>query len=116
MMPALILGESKEVAADKARDLLKSVNLEDRLLNKPAELSGGEQQRVAVARALINKPGLLLADEPTGNLDRSTGRLLEQDLVNFARQQDTAILIVTHNEEWANKADRVLTLVDGKFD
>jgi lipoprotein-releasing system ATP-binding protein len=115
MMPALIRGESDTVAKKNAGELLLSMGLGERFENKPAELSGGEQQRVAVARAMVNSPGLMLADEPTGNLDRATGSILEQDLIKIAKERNTAILIVTHNEEWAAKADRVLTLVDGQF-
>ena len=93
--------------------MLDSFGLGHRLENKPAELSGGEQQRVAVARALMNKPKLILADEPTGNLDRPTGRKLESDLIKFVREQGSSIIVVTHNEDWAERADRVVRLVDG---
>ncbi len=115
MMPKLILGKPETEAAEAAKELLESFGLGERLNNKPAELSGGEQQRVAVARALVNSPSLLLADEPTGNLDRVTGRRLEDDLVRFARERGAAVLVVTHNDEWAARADRVLTLVDGNL-
>lgn len=114
-MPALINGAPKEDAYRMAHDLLSSFGLSERTDNKPAEMSGGEQQRVAVARAMINKPSLLLADEPTGNLDRATGQNLETDLIAFAREKGTAVVVVTHNEEWAAKADRVLTIVDGRI-
>ncbi len=115
MMPARILGKGAAEAAGLARDLLAGLGLGDRLENKPAELSGGEQQRVAVARALVNRPHLILADEPTGNLDRPTGRLLEDDLVRFARERGAAVVVVTHNEEWAGRAGRVLRLIDGRI-
>ncbi|MBZ0264973.1 ABC transporter ATP-binding protein [bacterium] len=115
MMPKLISGQSASEAISPARELLTLLGLENRLNNKPAELSGGEQQRVAVARALINSPSLVLADEPSGNLDRVTGKKLEDDLVRFARERDAAVIVVTHNEEWAKKADRVITLVDGRI-
>lgn len=114
MMPQLVRGVSKKDAEGPARDLLVSLGVGHRLENKPSELSGGEQQRVAVARAMVNSPSLLLADEPTGNLDRETGTRLEQDLVAFTRERNAAVIVVTHNEEWAAKADRVIRLVDGR--
>jgi lipoprotein-releasing system ATP-binding protein len=116
MMPARILGVSPQNAEPKARELLESMGVGHRLGNKPAELSGGEQQRVAVARALMNAPRMILADEPTGNLDRTTGRRLEEDLVHFARRRRAAVVVVTHNEEWASRADRVISLVDGRIE
>lgn len=115
MMPSLILGTSRKEAEAPARDLLSSLGLADRLENKPPELSGGEQQRVAVARALMNRPSMILADEPSGNLDRETGRKLEDDLVRFSKERRAAVVVVTHNEEWAAKADRVVSLVDGRM-
>ena len=114
-MPSLIQGISMQDATTRAESLLESLGLSDRLNNKPSELSGGEQQRVAVARSLMNKPSLLLADEPSGNLDRVTGKKLEDDLVRFARQGEAAVIVVTHNEEWAMRADRVINLVDGRI-
>jgi len=115
MMPARILGVSAKEAEKPARELLEIFGVDNRLINKPSELSGGEQQRVAVARALINQPKVILADEPTGNLDRQTGRILENDLIRFARDKDSAVIVVTHNTEWADRADRVVTLVDGQL-
>ncbi len=116
LIPALILGRNRSEVLPKAQNLLSSLGLGERLQNKPAELSGGEQQRVAVARALINRPSLILADEPSGNLDRKTGKMLEKDLISFAREREAAIVVVTHNEEWASNADRVLSLVDGRIE
>jgi len=116
MMPALVRGLSKAEALGPAKALLESLGVGHRLDNKPAELSGGEQQRVAVARAMVNSPRLLLADEPTGNLDRGTGQRLEQDLVRFTRERGAAVVVVTHNEDWAAKADRVVRLVDGRIE
>ena len=113
MMPARILAVPERDIETEARELLESLGVGHRLDNKPTELSGGEQQRVAVARALINSPRVILADEPTGNLDRGTGRKLEDDLIRFARDKQAAVVVVTHNEEWAAKADRVINLVDG---
>ncbi len=115
IIPSLILGQDRDQSEKQAEEILGSMGLGERLKNKPAELSGGEQQRVAVARALINSPDLVLADEPSGNLDRRTGHALEEDLVKFARERGAAVLVVTHNEEWANRADRVLNLVDGSI-
>ncbi|MBD3166237.1 ATP-binding cassette domain-containing protein, partial [bacterium] len=116
MMPALILGATRKEAEAPAQELLSSLGLQDRLDNKPPELSGGEQQRVAVARALMNRPTLILADEPSGNLDRETGRKLEDDLVRFSRERNAAVVVVTHNEAWAARADRVVNLVDGRIE
>jgi len=115
MMPARILGGSERDIERAARELLEKLGVGHRLDNKPSELSGGEQQRVAVARALINSPRVILADEPTGNLDRGTGRTLEEDFISFARDRGAAVVVVTHNEEWAAKADRVVSLVDGRI-
>ena len=81
--------------------------------HKSNELSGGQIQRVAIARALVNSPSIIFADEPTGNLDRPTGRKLESDLIKFVREQGSSIIVVTHNEDWAERADRVVRLVDG---
>ena len=114
MMPARVRGVSARDASSPARELLDSLGLGHRLDNKPAELSGGEQQRVAVARALMNNPKLILADEPTGNLDRPTGSKLEADLVRFVQERDAAIVVVTHNEDWAERANRVVRIVDGR--
>jgi len=116
MMPALVRGVQRREAEIPAKALLESLGVGERLENKPAELSGGEQQRVAVARAMINNPRVLLADEPTGNLDRETGGRLEQDLVRFTREQGASVVVVTHNEEWAAKADRVIRLIDGRVE
>lgn len=115
MMPGRILGSPLGELREKAQKLLSSLGLADRLENKPAELSGGEQQRVAVARAMINSPTLILADEPSGNLDRETGKQLEEDLLMFARKNKATVVIVTHNQEWADKADRTLRLLDGRI-
>lgn len=115
MMPALVRGLSRTEAEGPAKALLESLGVGHRLENKPAELSGGEQQRVAVARAMVNSPRVLLADEPTGNLDRETGQMLEADLVRFTREKGASVVVVTHNEDWAAKADRVIRLVDGRI-
>jgi len=112
-MPGLIGKQSKKAVFDKARRLLTAVNMEERLHHKPNELSGGELQRVAVARALINEPILVLADEPTGNLDRLNGDLVFDLILSLSRVSKCAFLVVTHNEQIASQTDRILTLSDG---
>jgi lipoprotein-releasing system ATP-binding protein len=114
MMPALIRGQRKEQAREAAEKLLTSVGLKDRLTHKQGELSGGEQQRVAVARALLLKPKIILADEPTGNLDSKTGEAIFELLLSLNQQSNITILIVTHNEGIASKAPRQITMQDGR--
>jgi lipoprotein-releasing system ATP-binding protein len=114
MMPALIQRRAKHEAHQDARRLLVSVGLGDRLHHKPGELSGGEQQRVAVARALINKPDVVLADEPTGNLDRATGQAIQKLLRQLNEELGQTFVIVTHDREFAAHMDRAISLVDGK--
>lgn len=113
MMPLLIAGLNKKEAGRKAEAILEEVGLSDRMLHKPGELSGGEQQRVAVARALILEPKLVLADEPTGNLDTRTGEELFRLLLDL-NKKGTTFLIVTHNENLASKCRRVIKMLDGK--
>ena len=115
-MPALIAGKSKAFAAERAETLLTSFGLGERLQHQPAQLSGGEQQRVAIARALTNQPILLLADEPTGNLDPDTAAAVFQALYDRAREQGVAALIATHNLELARYMDRVFALKDGHLE
>jgi lipoprotein-releasing system ATP-binding protein len=103
----------KSEATASAASLLDAVGLSHRLKHRPAELSGGERQRVAIARALINNPTLLLADEPTGNLDRETGRSILEMLLSIRRQREQTFVIVTHDPETASRADRIVRLVDG---
>lgn len=115
-IPAFIARKGKKDAEKKARELLEFMNLGDRINHKPSELSGGEQQRVAVARALVNDPSVILADEPSGNLDSTSAVELHK---LFFRLRDTfkqTYLIVTHNLELADMADRKLTMKDGLFD
>lgn len=114
-MPAFIRGTSKREAEKKAMELLDFFELTNRAKHKPSELSGGEQQRIAVARALINKPSLLLADEPSGNLDSVSADKLHD---MFFRLRDTfsiSMILVTHNKSLATRADRMLNLVDGQW-
>jgi putative ABC transport system ATP-binding protein len=99
----------------RARELLKDLGLADRTHHRPSQLSGGQQQRVAIARALANEPPLLLADEPTGNLDRESGELVLQTLQELREKRGTTVVIVTHDPELAARADRILTLVDGEI-
>jgi lipoprotein-releasing system ATP-binding protein len=114
MIPCLIRGASKEEAASRAEGILALVGLKERLPHKPGELSGGEQQRVAVARALVLEPKVLLADEPTGNLDTKTGEGVFDLLQELNRTKGTTLVVVTHNLRLANKMDRQIQLVDGK--
>ncbi len=112
-MPAFIAGESKSSAEKKAGELLTMMNLADRVTHRPSELSGGEQQRVAVARALINNPSVVFADEPSGNLDSGSAKALHQLFFELRNKLRQTFVIVTHNEELAGMADRKLTMKDG---
>ncbi len=112
-MPALIQRAPLADAKKRAASLLRRMNLGDRLEHRPSQLSGGEQQRVAVARALMNQPELVLADEPTGNLDHATAELLHAHLFSLSREFGQAFVVVTHNATLASHADRVLELVEG---
>lgn len=114
MMPALISGKSSRECQSRAIKLLEKVGLRDRSMHKPGELSGGEQQRVAVARALMNSPKLILADEPSGNLDRASAIELHNLLWNLSRKEAQTIIVVTHNMELAEMADRRIRLQDGR--
>jgi lipoprotein-releasing system ATP-binding protein len=113
MMPLLIRRWSRAAAEQKARPLLERLGLGARLQHRPSEASGGEQQRAALARALAGEPGLLMADEPTGNLDRAIGGEVERLLKEETKARRTALILVTHNESLAAQADRRLVLVDG---
>ncbi len=115
MMPALICGMPKQEARRKAEIVLNDVGLGDRVAHKPGELSGGEQQRVAVARALMMNPEVLLADEPTGNLDTETGEKVEDILLNLNRTKNITLIIVTHNQALAQRMSRSIGLKDGKI-
>ncbi len=115
MLPALIGGVSFEDARERAVELLKEVGLEKRLNHRPGELSGGEQQRVALVRALVQTPEVILADEPTGNLDSKTGMEVIELLLEFNRDKDITVVVVTHNEKIASLMSRRLQMVDGKI-
>ena len=112
-IPALIAGERIAPALQRASMLLADVGLQDRLHHKPRELSGGEQQRVAVARALMNSPKLILADEPSGNLDSENAKALHSMILQLRQKHNQTFVIVTHNKDFSAMADRVITLVDG---
>ncbi len=114
-MPQLLAGRDPATARKRARDLLGDVDVLARAAHRPAELSGGEAQRVAIARALANAPKLLLADEPTGNLDEATAENVFQMLVKIARAEGVAMLIVTHNQALAARMDRVVHMHAGKL-
>lgn len=116
MMPSLIAGESPEKAARRSRELLARVGLQDRLDHRPGELSGGEQQRVAVARAIVREPALVLADEPTGNLDTETAADIEALLTELNREQGLTLVVVTHSERLAKEMDRCIRLRAGKLE
>jgi lipoprotein-releasing system ATP-binding protein len=115
MLPARIRGMEYEEAKSKSLRLLTEVGLADRAGHKPGHLSGGEQQRVAVVRALINDPALVLADEPSGNLDPANSRMLHELIFELRERRGTAFVIATHNEELAAGADRICRLVDGRL-
>ncbi|HNW98666.1 MAG TPA: ABC transporter ATP-binding protein [Bacteroidales bacterium] len=112
-IPLFISGEKKKAAEIKAQKLLEFLNISERSHHKPSQLSGGEQQRVAVARALINNPAVILADEPSGNLDSSSAKELHNLFFSLRDEFQQTFIIVTHNEELANMADKKLTMKDG---
>lgn len=114
-IPAFIKGTDKKQAEEKAKELLDYLGLSHRLTHKPSALSGGEQQRVAVARALINSPSVILADEPSGNLDSASAERLHKLFFDLRDKWGHTLVLVTHNPELADMADRKLTLVDGTF-
>jgi lipoprotein-releasing system ATP-binding protein len=115
MMPALIAGHPQKVARLRARRLLTRVGLDQRLMHRVTQLSGGEQQRVALARALVHKPPILLADEPTGNLDRKNGASIHALLMDLNRELNMTLVVVTHNPELAGLMDRRVTISEGRL-
>jgi lipoprotein-releasing system ATP-binding protein len=113
VIPQLVKGSTREDAEARARSLLGTLGLAERLTHRPSKLSGGEQQRVAVARALANRPALVLADEPTGNLDEATADIVFAEFLRLVHDEGAAALVATHNERIAGKMDRVLRLHEG---
>ncbi|HWK35593.1 ABC transporter ATP-binding protein [Sphingomonas sp.] len=116
VLPLLIHGAARADAEERATSLLSTLGLGERLTHRPSQLSGGEQQRVAVARALANRPALVLADEPTGNLDEATADIVLGEFLRLVRGQGSAALIATHNERLAARMDRVVRLHDGMLE
>ncbi len=116
VLPQMVAGKSQGDAEVRARELLDALGLGERLTHRPSQLSGGEQQRVAVARALANKPALVLADEPTGNLDETTAERVFGEFVRLVRGEGSAALVATHNERLAGRMDRTLRLHEGKLE
>lgn len=114
-IPGWLGNRKKKEVEERAKELLNMLGLESRMENKPSELSGGEQQRVAVARALINNPDIIMADEPTGNLDSTHARELHQLFLDLRKQFNQTFLIVTHNEELAAQCDRTVHMKDGRI-
>jgi lipoprotein-releasing system ATP-binding protein len=115
ILPQLIADAAPDVAHDRATYLLTQLGLAERLHHRPAKLSGGEQQRVAVARALANRPKLVLADEPTGNLDEHTANIVLGEFMALVREEGSSAIVATHNERLAAKMDRIVRLHDGKL-
>lgn len=115
MLPAHIAGVPKKVAMERARELIEEVGLAERSTHFPSQLSGGERQRIALARALVNDPELVLADEPTGNLDPSNSRMVADILFDLCEKRHKTLILVTHDEAIASRASRCLTLVRGAF-
>jgi lipoprotein-releasing system ATP-binding protein len=116
MMPLRIAGWDAQRARSRAEEVLAEVGLAGRMTHRPAALSGGEQQRCAVARALVHEPVLVLADEPTGNLDHGSGEMVADVLFRLARELETSVVLVTHNRQLARRADRVLLLREGRLE
>jgi lipoprotein-releasing system ATP-binding protein len=115
MIPQMINGKSEKEAIESAKELLSDIGLSERENHKPAELSGGEQQRVAVARALANNPEIILADEPTGNLDSNNSKILNQLFIDLKKKYNKTFVIVTHNPELIGLADNLFEMRDGKI-
>jgi putative ABC transport system ATP-binding protein len=115
LLPHELAGGEVRTGLDRARELLKGVGLEDRFDHYPVQLSGGEQQRVALARAFMCKPPVLMADEPTGNLDSVNGKLVLELLLSLNQREGTTLILVTHDQTLATRADRIIALQDGRI-
>jgi len=115
MLPMIFQGISEEKRKQKAKQLLESVNLAQRINHKPSEMSGGEQQRIAIARSLVNDPEILIADEPTGNLDSSTGKTVMEILTKLHREQKKTIVVVTHDPNIAHYSQNIIHIQDGQI-
>jgi lipoprotein-releasing system ATP-binding protein len=116
VLPQLIHGATRAEADARAQELLRTLGLGERLTHRPSQLSGGEQQRVAVARALANRPALVLADEPTGNLDEATAEVVFAEFLHLVRGEGSSALVATHNERLAARMDRVVRLHEGRLE
>ena len=116
LIPAIAEGNPSQEVLERAHELIGRVDLQDRIDHRPAELSGGERERAAVARSLLHQPTLLLADEPTGNLDRSNAQQVAQLLLEIQQQEQTMLIVVTHNNELANQLQQQRTLNDGRLE
>ena len=115
IIPMMIAGQDKSYAQERAMMLLSKLGLDDRKDHLPSQLSGGEQQRVSIARAIANKPDLLLADEPTGNLDAKTADIVFDQFISLARQENMSVLLATHNNKLSEKSDRVISIQNGEL-
>jgi len=115
MIPMIFQGKSESERRERAEFLLSSLGLGERILHRPAELSGGEQQRIAIARALSNNPEIIVADEPTGNLDSSTGKKIMEILINLHQEEKKTIIVVTHDPTIANYSNQIVNIKDGQL-
>jgi len=115
MMPMIFQGKSEEERRSRATSLLNSLGLKERILHRPTELSGGEQQRIAIARSLSNNPEIIVADEPTGNLDSTTGKKIMEILIDLHKNEGKTIVVVTHDPTIANYSDQVVNIKDGQI-
>jgi len=115
MLPMIFQGTSLEKRKERAKDILVSVDLQDRIFHAPGELSGGERQRVAIARAFANQPEVIIADEPTGNLDSVTGKKIMEMLTDFHKKEGKTVVVVTHDPKIANYAEQVVNIEDGRI-
>ena len=115
MLPMTFQGVNEKERKERAEDLLTSLNLEKRLFHKPSELSGGEQQRIAIARALANDPDIILADEPTGNLDSTTGKQILEVLVDLHKKEKKTIIVITHDPKIASYSKEIINIKDGQI-